>query len=354
MACTFSGDEAEQQARRLVLEFRQRFNIAAYAHAMEFDLEKDGAVGRGLDERGAPVRMRYRKGRQLLEWAVLAGDFPSIDDPEAQKLLKTIKGLRPDALTPGADGQTAQSLAYARLSQAVFVPRIGKSKRLGPMRTAFMARNPMLPQEYFVPKGVDKFVEKMNRDLPHSLLDNKRKYTVKVASFDGQGVLEGAKNTPRAGGRGRSPLEVAVDNAEILAKLMHDAGYEAYSFHNREESIVTVGGFDAATLRQLDGSHAPVPEIAGIIQTFGAAFNTPQEPLKRAAITSDAKQKVEETLAHFNQRFQPGPSSVAAGMNPKFVSYKAGGKTEVIPFDVYPQVIEVPRRSISANFAWRR
>ena len=57
------------------------------------------------------------------------------------------------------------------------------------MGGAFMTTNPLLPREYFVPKGIDKFVVDMNKGVKHSLLDCKGKYTVKVATFTGQNVL---------------------------------------------------------------------------------------------------------------------------------------------------------------------
>ncbi|MEM8865870.1 MAG: hypothetical protein AAGF31_10040 [Planctomycetota bacterium] len=356
MACTFSGEGAERQARDLVVEFRKRFNIPAYAHAMEFNMSGE-AVGRGLDKYGAPVRMKYRKGDRLQEWAVLAGDFPTIDDPEGQKLLQTIKTLRPDALTPGENGETSQSLALARLSQAVFVPRIGNNKQLGPMRTAFMARNPMLPQEYFVPKGVDKFVEKMNRGLPYSLLNNKKKFTVKVATFDGQTELQGAKTTSKGRRKRnkRSALEEAVDNAELLAAEMRKAGFDAYSFHDRHESIVTVGGFDAVTQRGFDGSQAPVPEIAQLLRTFGARFNTPEDPLQRAQMPMHVRAKAEQNRQKFKQVFQAEHTQVAGGLTPKFARVPPNSpNAKVIPFDIHPTLMEVPSKTISAGFAWRR
>ena len=37
-------------------------------------------------------------------------------------------------------------------------------KRRGPMAKAFLVTNPMIPQEYFRPKGIDPFVERMQRD----------------------------------------------------------------------------------------------------------------------------------------------------------------------------------------------
>ena len=47
----------------------------------------------------------------------------------------------------------------------------GQEREARPMGQAFFTRNPLLPREYFVPKGVDPFVAKMNEGVEHSLLD---------------------------------------------------------------------------------------------------------------------------------------------------------------------------------------
>src|SRR5438477_144756 len=52
----------------------------------------------------------------------------------------------------------------------------------GPMGAAFVTRNPLLPEELFVAKGLDPFVYDMNKDLPHSLLKCPGKFTVRIAS----------------------------------------------------------------------------------------------------------------------------------------------------------------------------
>ncbi|MEM6331453.1 MAG: hypothetical protein AAF790_14575 [Planctomycetota bacterium] len=353
MACTFSGPGAEAQARELVLEFRQRYNTPAFAHAMQFDLSSE-TVGRGIDKYGAPIKMRHKRGDRLQEWAVLAGEFPSIDDPQAQKLLRSVKTMRPEALNPQArGGETSQSLAFARSVQRRLVPRLGQSKQLGPMRTAFLARNPLLPREYFVPKGVDKFVEKMNRGARYSLLNNPKPFTVKVATFSGQTVIQGAANAPKAKRRKLSPLEEAAYNAELLAAALREANFEAYEFHDRYQSIVTVGGFDAADLK------APPAEMAQIFRTFGAAFNTPEDPLQHARLDQKVGSITQQHLLQFQQQFrqrqQNQPSMLAGGLKPKFARVPPKAKdARVIPFDIQPEVIEAPKKTVSGFFAWGR
>ena len=45
-------------------------------------------------------------------------------------------------------------------------------KQPGPLAHAFITRNPLLPEDYFTPKnGVDELVLKINKNVPHSLLD---------------------------------------------------------------------------------------------------------------------------------------------------------------------------------------
>ena len=185
MAATFSGEGAEDQARELVLELRQQNNLPAYHHSMTFDHSSDDRLGRGIDRYGAPIRMRYQSGDKCLEFAVLVGNFPSIDDPEAQKLLATIKRMRPKALDRSFN-ETTQNLVQER----EYLTRLAGSRGAPPMAKAFLTRNPILPKEYFRPRGVEPFVAKMNSGVEHSLLDCPGKYTVKIATFKGKAILQ--------------------------------------------------------------------------------------------------------------------------------------------------------------------
>ena len=78
----------------------------------------------------------------------------------------------------------------------------GRSGR-GPMGRAFFTRNPLLPREYFVPKGVDDFVAKMNQGVEHSLLDCPGRYTVQVATFRGKTILQTGRRATEGNGRRR-------------------------------------------------------------------------------------------------------------------------------------------------------
>jgi hypothetical protein len=224
--------------------------MKAYIHEMNFK-QGDGAPGRGLDEYGASVRRRFQRGDEVHELAVLVGDFPSIDDPDAQKMLEHVKNLQPNSLNVDAE-KTTQSMVKVR---RFVMEKLGDNHKRGPMGQAFFTRNPLLPREYFVPKGVDAFVVKMNAGVEHGLLDCPGKYTIRVATFRGKTILQTSAEQESAGksiwNRRKAddnPLIEAAENAHLLTEELRSHGWEAYEFHDRTESIVTIGSFDQVAL----------------------------------------------------------------------------------------------------------
>ena len=151
MATTFSGEGAEDQARELVLELRKRYKLEAYTHEMKFDFS-DNVAGRGVDRYGQPIRMQYRRSGEFQEIAVLVGNYISVEDREAQRTLQKIKYMVPQTLDPEGRGQTTQALAALRKIQVALLPDDDPRKEQGPIRKAFITRNPLLPRDYFVPQ----------------------------------------------------------------------------------------------------------------------------------------------------------------------------------------------------------
>jgi hypothetical protein len=313
-AATFSGEGAEEQARKLIYELRKEFKLPAYSYQRKFEYSKP-IQGKGLNPQGQAPLMRYSRDEDVLEIAVLVGDFPTVDDPEAQRILKKIKAARPQALEVDP-AKSHQALAtYRKLQeQAKQVLKMeDKSQGRGPMSGAFLVANPILPKEYFVPKGIDKLVVEMNREVPHSLLDCPEAYTVKVATFTGHAVILDQKRQ-EAIDRGEMPksyLEEAAKNAHLLTEALRKKGYEAYEFHDRNSSIVTVGSFTQVGTRRADGKIEINPGIHAIMKTFGP--ETKIEPGKPPEI---------------------GKPKKLAG----------------IPFDIQPIPVEVPRMSISSAY----
>ena len=96
---------------------------------------------------------------------------------------------------------------------------------------------------------------------------------------------------------------------------LRERGVEAYEFHDRTESIVTIGSFDYEGKPLQNGTIEIAPEILKTINDYKAV-----------------------------QRALPGQSAV--GLQPRML---AG-----ITFDVQPVPIPVPRRSVAADYARTR
>jgi hypothetical protein len=352
MASAFDGEQGEQQARDLVLELRSKFNLPAFYYGMTFRVD-EARPGRGLDDYGAPIKRRYQRP-EAVEHAVLVGEFPSIDDPEVQPMLQRIKTLSPETLAVADGESTAQTLASVRQFQRYVKQQLGKPVQQGPMGHAFLTRNPLLPKEYFAPRGVDEEVAKWNDELEHSLLRCPGKYTIKVATFRGRTSLKEANdgipdNTKVRQAREDDPLVLAVKNAHLLTEALRSRGWEAYEFHDRYESYVTVGSFDE--MQQLTDSRlAPATrEAQVIIDTFGAATpnaNFERPAYKELGVRDDAIQQVEhkqeQIKSQFKNKFSANFGQISEGFYPKrFVG---------LPFDIQPCPIEAPKRSVSSAY----
>jgi len=312
MACSFSGEGAEEQAQRLAYELRKRYKLPTYAHRMRFDFGE--TYGRGIDQFGAPLRMQYRRGSELQEVAVLVGNYASVDDPNAQRTLQKLKHTTPKCLDVEESQVTHQSLAGWRWNQKKFQELIGSEKRKkGPMGHAFITTNPLIPKEHFAAKGLDKMVLDMNKGVKHSLLDCPGKYTVQVATFKGSVFIEQDEIQAIENGKPvKSKLAEAALKAHKLTEALRINGWEAYEFHDRYASIVTVGSFDSVGAPRADGRTEINPKIHAIMRTFGAQQAT--IPGKQGAV-------------------------------PTVKSFVG------IPFDIQPIPVLAPKRSISREMA---
>jgi hypothetical protein len=66
----------------------------------------------------------------------------------------------------------------------------------------------------------------------------------------------------------RSELEAAAEQAYLVTKVLRGAGYEAYQFHDRHESIVTIGGFDQLGKEDQDKNFTYDPAIQKVVDRF--------------------------------------------------------------------------------------
>lgn len=335
LACSFSGPEAEKQAHELALELRQRYKLEAYTHTMKFDF--GDTQGRGVDAYGAPRRMVPMKGRELSEVAVMVGNYPAADDADAQKILQKLKYTTPNCLDVKSGKATSQSLAGWRMTQKQALEWIGKEKKklgqewsgsekqkLGPMGHALVSINPLLPKEQFVSaQVVDQFELEMNKDAKYSLLDCPGRYTLQVATFKGQVSIEQNEIREIEGGKHvNSTLADAALQAHVLTEALRLKGYEAYEFHGRYASIVTVGSFDSMGTPRADGKTEINPAIYKSMGIFKG------KPISNVVGMPGGAMKPE--------KMGPFP--------------EVGIKSELF-FDIQPMPVAVPRRSISAAYS---
>jgi hypothetical protein len=270
LATTFRGEGARDDARQLVQELRGSHRLKAYTHEKSFDFTGNQR-GLGLNPDGTPKKMRFAKAEQVIEVAVLVGDFASFDDPRGQKMLAKIKDLQPQSLTGGSG--KSQSFADFRRMMG-----LDKNAAKGPMHLAFVIPNPLLPEDFFTRQQVDKFVLEMNSDVTNSLLDCPGRYSVRVATFTGAGTFD--QKAIEDGGKDvefQGRLVEAAEKAHRLTETLRRSGWQAWEFHDRESSMVCVGSVDQLAVQQANGTLATHPEIIRIVKELGP------DPAKLAA-----------------------------------------------------------------------
>ena len=320
----FAGEGSEEEARQLVDVLRKEFKLSAYLHKKNYDFT-DSVRGKGFDRYGNPKKMRYRSANAFEEYAVLVGDYPALDDPQLEKQLKLIKEATAQELKLRGTKQNPTTRRFASL-RSVY-KRIAKDKskkRKGPLGLAFVTRNPILPRSAVSPKaGLDEALIVINQDAKYTLLKNPGKYTVRVASFRGQVVIDQKKifeienDKRKLDGR----IDQTDDKAEAMCRILREKhGVEAYVFHDYHESIVTVGSFDEIGPQRGDGKIELNPAVAEVIETYG--------PTKKSI---------------------PGANIPISGIQPKRLKEGAD-----YLFDIAPQPILVPRKSIASDYVTRR
>jgi hypothetical protein len=352
MACTFSGDGAEKQAKELVQELRKRYKLPAYSYNAQFDPGKAQGRGTGLNRHGKPTKWVYSKYRNekdqqksehpdVVEIVVLVGNFAAADDAEAQAVLRKIKYAQPNCLEVKDGKSTNQTLTDWRQLQKHVYEMIGSEKKqLGSMRHAFVTTNPMLPSDYFNSHGIDEETIALNKGVPYSLLDCPGKYTVQVATFKGGEVIKADEiRAVQEGRKGMgNQLVEAAKKADIMTQHLRAKGWEAYQYHDRYTSIVTVGSFQSIGTPRTDGQIQPDPDIRIIIKNFGA---DPRDIDKTRPEVRKALPEVRRALE------AQGLDNQALALEPKFIQpYE--DKKRSIPFDVHPTPILVPKRPISS------
>jgi hypothetical protein len=270
MVTTLNGATREQQDRamkaadELVHELRLK-GIPAYVYAQEAKIERIKTLNRlGQEDRRVFAAQRNDIG-------ILAGNYDSVDDKVAQRTLKFIKEFRPAVLEKAGVGS--------------------QSKGAGPLNKAFLTANPMLSQVAFAAmvRAKDPLIAKLNSGVDNSLLSNPGKYSLVVASFYGKSQVKPTRFADfEKNLAGSEKLDQAGMDAWQLCQAMRQQKLEAWVYHDRFRSIVTVGSFDTATdpriekhLKAFSAKYKKHPEtgkdvlVSEAIQIMGGNGKTP-------------------------------------------------------------------------------
>jgi len=266
LAASFAGSTGRERAEALADELSKEMAIPTFIHEENFDftgkIEQPAATGRVL---------RYANQAQYQAFAVLVGEYDSVDHPQLVKDLKRIKAFKPNgAGSPEAAETTAAETPMDAVKnlQRGLVKRLGKTPP-GPLGNAFVTTNPMLPEEYFMIPEVDSFVMELNSRVEHSLLDNPGKFTVVVATFTGLStIVDGKKDKEFEPSSER--MDACALNAHTMVTELRKKGVEAYEFHDRTRSLVTIGSFNELGQSKPGGGFEYTPAIRRVMQEHRA------------------------------------------------------------------------------------
>ncbi len=272
------GMTAWEAADTIVFELRKK-GIPAYTCSAEQLAEAETAQGKAIG-----LSSLLREG----DICILAGNFKTIDDEKAQAVLEWVKTKFDSTVADEKKG-------------GLFAKTPGQPSPFG---GAILTLNPIYRGEVQNPEDNALMVE-LNQGKPYSILKNKGKYTLKVATFTGGSVLQvGNQSSSKAMGLFEqnfgSNLDACAEEAIALAKALRSAtkhGYEtdfdAWVLHDEKSSIVTVGSFSSdkdpriAPLAKLFGGRAGNAEnpMTGDDGVIPATFTLPQKPTRQNPLT---------------------------------------------------------------------
>lgn len=227
------GMTAWEAADGIVFALREE-GIPAYVYAQE---EKMGRINSPSSNESTGRRYIAQHGYI----SVMAGNFASDQEKVAKDKLEWIKKkFNPAFLSDPQNGG--------------ILPKT--PGRPSPFSRAFMTINPLWEGEVRDTEE-DNFITELNAGQKYSLLQNKSKYTLVVATFHGSSVIQvGSNRASKAVGFfdkhfGKS-LDDCAENAILLTEKLrsakkygYDTNYDAWVFHDKYKSIVTIGSFDS-------------------------------------------------------------------------------------------------------------
>jgi len=300
-----------------VLEIRRDLHLPAYVYREEFDFTGEVNTGAPMQTAASSSsfrtrRMRYANKVRYDAHAVLVGEYDRVDHPKLEEDLQRIKTANPPVFSDregmAAETDITNPVTAVKALHQKFLRRRADKDQAGPMISAFVTRNPMLPEDYFQPPQVDSFVAKLNEDMPYSLLECEGKYTVVVRTFEGLGAIVSGSDDGKFEPSIQRLDEYAAQAQQMTAYLRKE-GHEAYQFHDRTKSIVTIGSFNSLG-RELPGGRFQYD--AGILAVMNEfrAFNVDPRIAAQVARKTQAKGNAAKHVKNIPFDVQPTPIAV--------------------------------------------
>ncbi|NQV23451.1 MAG: hypothetical protein HQ518_03695 [Rhodopirellula sp.] len=225
-------------ANQLVYALRKR-GIPAYT----FQMSEADHGNLGTDALGRTMRTKAPVHDNSI--SVVAGNYPTVDDSTAQKTRDFIKRLSLKDLNLES---------WINGGGLVFRQTPGQP---GPFSGAFLTINPLFTQEEVAKTKRDPLILRLNGNSEYSILRNKGKFTLAVATFKGRsqtGIGERDYQKAYELFKPNGTLDDAAERAWKVAKMLREGifsgsqqgqTFEAYVYHDKFQSLVTVGSFDS-------------------------------------------------------------------------------------------------------------
>jgi hypothetical protein len=272
------GLSAQQAADEMVLALRT-IGIPAYTFKQSQVIDEVKLPSRSS---GESVARSYIAQQGAV--VVCAGNYANASNKTAQKTLTWIKHKFAE-----------------RLGGLLTDPRAGAVYRATPGRRspfarAFLMPNPMLNPKELAGATRDPLLVNLNSDMEHTLMKCRGKYSLVVKTFRGKSTMHINKAAlEKNAGNLDKKFGTTLDDAGLNAwrmtealrnakSLGYDQDYEAYVYHDRHQSIVTIGSFAsktdpriAAYIRKFRTKSRPHPKTGQPILA-GELFTVPRRP----------------------------------------------------------------------------
>ncbi|MBL8821694.1 MAG: hypothetical protein JNJ77_03830 [Planctomycetia bacterium] len=280
---SFRGDEALEFANRFAEETRSKYKYQTYVYSMnEEDARQDREALRQMQLKTigsetlaeSTERQKLKTVRVIKEFSVFVGSFPDMENARIEAA--RIKEFDPPSSIPAfgvhlynepkakavrdPEANTFGGIFGLRATTQSEEGKRIKQSLGNPYRQAFVVRNPVVTRKKSPTVTVqnknsvpmDPAWNELNAREKHSIFSCPKSWTLVVAKFDPPSevsplnssvVQVGNRSTPASLGKG---LENAAETARQMAELLRDGGkgYDAYVFHTRQYSLVTVGAFE--------------------------------------------------------------------------------------------------------------